>query len=567
MTPGFTVFQDVTGDLWVADGWIVQPRTGARVPVGSGAAMGRLLRAAEGARFREIGAASGATLAGGSGRGLASTGLPPAGSGPEPPVGLWLARAPNEWTLGIFTLTVTGASAAKIRDGTGIVATLSTGGTAPVGNFSGTTYGRTTYNGGTAFTIATVAEQGWPGTLPDYELSVSAGTAQAGIYTPTDATHYESADDADWTVAVASDGSAELLYLGTLIAAREVAAKDEPGGSYEANEDGTNDYNGGAPWRAFLRPIQVPTRAGFVYVTATETGGVLKGASGPFLATALPAASIGVCHFPIAVSDGLGGIEQLHTGALVFPDTEVAAGMMANTYNCWSPYGQWRGHANGGGSFGTNGYTVIYACRHGTGLATAWARVVISSDTTATQVSIDQDLCAVPLAVSLVGCFYTGLSGANGGKLRITVGDSDAAGTPPPLGNAAALSARGFGAECYWSTANSRNEIRLFAHNGTTLVYGTAIAFDGSWTKVSHLIIASDGAGRINLYLAESVSGVLARPTLQTTASIATGGPTSGSYGQTGAVTVASVAHGVNVPTGDSFYVHKTSMLALNTSL
>ena len=245
----------------------------------------------------------------------------------------------------------------------------------------------------------------------------------------------------------------------------------------------------------------------------------------------------------------------------------AAAEPLLNTYNCWSPYGQWRGHAAGGGTLGNNGYSYVYACRHGYGYAAAWARTVITADTTGTQISSDGDLCAVPLAVSLVGCFDTGGANANGGKLRINAGDSESAGTAPPLGNAAPLAARGFGAEIYWSTGNSRNEIRLFAHNGTALTYGTAIPFDGDWTKVVHIIIASNGAGRVQLYLAVSATGVLARPALQATATIASGGPASGSYGSTGAITVTSVAHGKNVPTADSLYSHKTSMIALNTEL
>jgi hypothetical protein len=253
------------------------------------------------------------------------------------------------------------------------------------------------------------------------------------------------------------------------------------------------------------------------------------------------------------------------TSAMTRDLDDIAA--MLNNYNCWSPYGQWRGHAAGGGTLGTNGYGQIFGCRHGTALATAWARTVISADTTGTQISQDADLCAVPLAVSLVGCFDSGGVSANGGKLRINVGDSDSAGTPPPLGNALGLAARGFGAEIFWSTANSRNQIRLFAHNGSELVYGTEIAFAGAWTKVTHIIIASNGAGRVQLYLAVSATGVLARPTLQSTATIPTAGPTSGSYGNTGSITVTAVAHGVNVPAADCLYQHKTSMIALNTTL
>ncbi len=91
--------------------------------------------------------------------------------------------------------------------------------------------------------------------------------------------------------------------------------------------DGTMEAEGG-PWAADVRRVAQPTRAGYVYLKLTETLGVLTAVEGPFLATDFPANSAGVFHFPIAISDGVGGIQQLHTGAIQWQELATTTGLL-----------------------------------------------------------------------------------------------------------------------------------------------------------------------------------------------------------------------------------------------
>jgi len=317
MMNGFQTVADARGNLWMVDGWVAQLRSGVRLQVGAGGTIPLLDPPFFTRSVLQTPAALGGTFLGGSGRNLVTTGLTPSISGPPIPVGIWVPQRPDVWTLGIFTLTKTGASAANISDGTNTVASLTTG-SAPVGNYVATSYGQTTYNGGVAFTISAAAEEGAPGTLPGYVCTVSAGTAQAGNYTLSSAIAAASATDANWTVLVNSDGTADLIHSGTIMASRAAGPAFEMSGVYEANSAGMAAYNSGLPWQAILQTIPAVVRAGFAYVTITETAGVLSSVSGPFFATALPADSGTVCHVPVAQSDGLGGLRQLHAGLLIW---------------------------------------------------------------------------------------------------------------------------------------------------------------------------------------------------------------------------------------------------------
>lgn len=319
MIPGFQCFADPNGDLWCADGWVAQLRSGVRLPAGSGLPLPPMLLPYQSGYFRELAETTGWTQVGGSGRNLFSSGLTPGLSGPPLPIGLWTPGRPNAWTLGIFTLTKTGSSAANISDGTNTVASLSTG-SAPVGDYVATTYGKTTYHGGADFTIATAVEEGAPGGFPTLDCTVTAGTVQTGEYVPTDAANSVSTWASDWTLYVAADGSAEFRVSGSAIAIRESGSPLSAGGTYIANTYGETACNDGEAWSAFFQVIPRAPRAGFVYLTLTETAGVLSAVSGPFFATALPADSGTVCHVPVAQSDGLGGLRQLHSG-LLFWDT------------------------------------------------------------------------------------------------------------------------------------------------------------------------------------------------------------------------------------------------------
>ena len=227
---------------------------------------------------------------------------------------------------------------------------------------------------------------------------------------------------------------------------------------------------------------------------------------------------------------------------------------LLDTYDNWDLFGSllgmYSGGANGAGAYVAGGET-----QAGTAIG-GWARVVLATYTTRPGgAGSNNGLCSVPIAVALVGSFSPGTSSA----VRIIFG-AKASGTPC-WSNQNPLAARGFGLEIY--IVGGVTKMRLFTHNGTTFNYGTDQNFTGIWTGVCHLVIAHNGTGRVQLYHAGSDSHVgLGTPALQSAMTMNTG-PTSGTYGEVGAVSmeavgnniIASVAYG-NVMRGRMFLNH-----------
>jgi hypothetical protein len=462
MRPGFTIYVDAKGDLYAAEGTVISRDSGEVFIVAAPAETSDGLIGLLADHFRdaaELPSAENAIFLGGSGRNLIITGLADF-------AGIWTPGRPGFWKLGDFVLEVTGSSAATISDATDVIAILSTGGTAPVGDFDSTSYGEGAYNGSTPFVLVAVGEDGWPGALPDLEVEISAGTALGGTYTAVDAVTYEAASDPDWAFDIASDGTAEMLYDGTAMAARASGLEDDPCGLYVATPDGErlnpeplDDEEGTAPgtnpfgiltlefnwagtpdldigvsflgliagfdhssagavgdymnwsgdnvtdggpetvtidleaawdagdialfadvlamadwyppaggsgpatltvtysldgipvdyvihpnsatpastpalvlrvladgsvtptgveWTATVRAVRRVPVEGVVYLTLTETAGVLTAAEGPAFAAVLPTSGSGVFYYPLASSDGLGGLRQIHTGPLIW---------------------------------------------------------------------------------------------------------------------------------------------------------------------------------------------------------------------------------------------------------
>ncbi len=327
MTP-FQCYLDADGNIGVADGHVVQLKTGVVLPVGAGA----VFAASESTRINPnwfpFPASWSGTLIGGSGRNLIVSGLAQALSGPPVPAGIYKPGRPGIFRLGAFNLTVTGSSAATISDGSNTVAILSSGGTAPVGNYVGTTYGRSTYNGGSSFTLAASKEVVPSPAFPMCQVLSAGGFSPvpAGNFTTSDAVAYALDSDGTWTITVNTDGSADLKHSGTIIAARAAGGSDcNPSGKYDATAAGmllnltTANPVGGEAYSVCVYCPSVLPSAGYAYLTIIETSGTLSAVYGPFFGTSLPANSGGVYHVPIAESDGL-AFQQLHTGSLVWPD-------------------------------------------------------------------------------------------------------------------------------------------------------------------------------------------------------------------------------------------------------
>lgn len=321
---GFQCWYDRFGDLYCAGGVVIQPRNGVRISVGAGSGFSPQGSARGELDFQAVRGAQGVTFLGGSGRNLISTGVLTGMSTGEKPVGFFRPWGVGFYRFGIFTLEVIGPSSATISDGTDVVAELTTGGTAPVGDYDATAYGEETYNAFDPFTLVLAAEGDSVG-IPAAEVSITAGTAQAGAFTALDAATWESDIDPDWTIVVAADGSAEYLYLTDVMAARATGNPNDPAGIYEATALGMETFNltdaepvDGELWFAEVTLVGKVPRVGYAYLEVVEVTGVLDAVNGPFFASSLPAPS-GDNYYPqIAYSDGT-AVEQDHTGALVWP--------------------------------------------------------------------------------------------------------------------------------------------------------------------------------------------------------------------------------------------------------
>ena len=327
--PGFQVWCDAWGNLYCADGVVIQPTTGTRVHVGSGNAFGETLVDITGEILRAFPAAYGATALGGSGRNLVTTGLVKDLSGPDVPCGVFTAAEPSTWRLGIFSLAKTGTSTAIISDGTNIVASMTTG-TAPAGNYAATAYGKTTYHGGADFTITATAETGTPLGCPAPVSVVTAGTGPAGAWVADSAATYHLAADAAWTLTINPDGTAEIKHSSTIMASRAAASAWNPAGVYAATSAGKSGYNSGADFNIVLTLSPLNPRAGYVYLQVVCSGGALSAVNEPYFGS-LPSNSGETYYVPLAQSDGAGGLEQFHTGALVWPG--VAERPKASVYS------------------------------------------------------------------------------------------------------------------------------------------------------------------------------------------------------------------------------------------
>lgn len=324
MSQGFQCFYDAYGDMVVTDGVLIQPSSGTVILVGSGKTTA-IPREDRENFWTPFPAAPGGTFVGGSGRNLVAEGLAALPSGPEPPVGFFRPNEPGFWRHEAgFVIEVTGASAATIHDGTDVVAELTTGGSAPVGDYVATTYGEDTYNAGDLFTITVTAEDAGGGDLPTFFLNITEGTAPDGDLTVTDAANYEL--DADWTITVDPAGTAQLRYLGDVVAERADGSAFDPMGVYVAVEAAwdwnmqpdENDDLQPTAWSAVVQVRGRTPRAGYAYIIVTEDAGVVTAVDAPRFG-ALPTPPSGSTVVPLAQSDGEGGLEQYHTGALIWP--------------------------------------------------------------------------------------------------------------------------------------------------------------------------------------------------------------------------------------------------------
>jgi hypothetical protein len=136
--------------------------------------------------------------------------------------------------------------------------------------------------------------------------------------------------------------------------------------------------------------------------------------------------------------------------------------------------------------------------------------------------------CNVPVAFSMCGMLLPPFD--VNAVVRFVVGEVGS-GTPA-LPSANALSARGFGFEIYWNTTNSRAEIRMFSHDGTSYTTSsTSIAYNVALGRHFSAMVTSDGSGVCKLFYDTSAAGTTP-PRVPLTAAITHTAPSSLNYGQ-----------------------------------
>lgn len=319
---------DRDGNLWVASGWVYKSTYQQLRESGADPNLGLASIAGQGMPMFDGMSATGpaaATFIGGSGRLLIAT--PSVTLGNPDAVEAILGFYTPDWSDAFrsvmnnaATLVFTSTTAAEISDGTNVVAAWASGADAPLGVYAATTYGRDTYNDGTAFNI-TITEELTGGRVPAAaDLQILAGTAVGGGYFPSGAQTFAN-DNSNWTIVIDSDGVAELKYLTNVVATRiETDRWDDPSGTYESTTYGATNYNGGVAWTARCTRRNAWPRTGYAILQLNMSGTSLESVSKPFFATSIPTNTATEIYFPLFVSNGSTIAQQLHQGMLVWSD-------------------------------------------------------------------------------------------------------------------------------------------------------------------------------------------------------------------------------------------------------
>jgi hypothetical protein len=305
----FDVAIDNQGNLLVAAGTVVNLTAATSTTVQLGETI--LSNIGNGPRLRTI--STGAPFfIGGNGENMATTGTL---SGTAAPIG-YFQRSGTETWVDNFGNTIVGndaANTAEIRIGTDVIATFSTAyTTAPVGTFSSTTFGKDTYNGGTAFTLTTTFEGGATASIA--LVTIFTGTAQDGNYTESG---YNTWTNSGWTI----DSTTGEIDDGTDIVATVtdfVSDIRDPTNTYDSTTYGADTYNAGAAFFMLVSLLGRVPMTGFVYVEIVLSAGAFSTARGPYFGTSLPANSSTLEVVPIAYSDGAGILTQFVNGAILY---------------------------------------------------------------------------------------------------------------------------------------------------------------------------------------------------------------------------------------------------------
>jgi hypothetical protein len=320
MTGPFAVALDSSGNLYMQEGTVIGLHGTTEYFLVGGLGIG-VAMVDPGKSFVQASESSGGFY-GGSGANVAATS---AVLGTLVPDGFFKPLEPDVWTSGGFTMTFDpGTGNADIEDDTNVVATMAATTTvAPYGTFNATTYGRTTYNGGTAFSISTTYEGNadtWP--ARPAVLVCDDTTVQLGSYSRTGWQAWESDVDPDWTITLDGTG-AGIINDGTDDVLERAADADRiydvTGAAWVSTAYGATTYGAGETFYAQIYQTRAFPIAGLLYVTLTLNGSdEVTAVSGPLFAASLPANSSTSVSVPIAYSDGAGNVTQIQLGPIIW---------------------------------------------------------------------------------------------------------------------------------------------------------------------------------------------------------------------------------------------------------
>jgi hypothetical protein len=265
--------------------------------------------------LRRVPQIGGQSFYGGSGTNVISTGTL---SGTNAPLGYFVQTSATTWQ-GPYGQVMTfdpGTGTTSLDDDSNQIATMTGATTAPSGTFSSTSYGATTYNGGTSFTLT--ADYEGRTVYPGSFIEKTAGTAQGGNYSSTAWGEFVSDLDAAWTITVNPSGTA-IIEDGTDIVAERAEGIDGDGtGVFVATEYGQITYNSSEPFSMIGSLIPVPAPiAGYLYVTINLSGGTPTSLSGPAFATSMPSNTATEIHVPVCKSDG-STVYQIQQGPILW---------------------------------------------------------------------------------------------------------------------------------------------------------------------------------------------------------------------------------------------------------
>jgi hypothetical protein len=318
----FSVYQTRDGDLVMSAGWLLAVRAGVQIQIaGAGAPL-----LSEGAFGPIWTPQPGSIFVGGSGRNLVIADV----DGSDLSPGFLRPTVDDEWqsvfTSDLKVIFDAGDGSAVINDGTDDVATAPPASftLVPVGTFTATGYGETTYNGGSPFTVTTDWEGGAP--IPGATMQATTSLIDPDTLTATTTQAYDADTLTGWTLPIAGDGSA-VINDGTDDVAERAAGDllSDPTGVYASTVYGAATYgDSGADFTILVnRQVAAPVE-GWIYLKVTESApGVPSTAEGPFFATALPTNSDPIYYVPVAYSDGNGGIVQVQEGAILWGDGQA----------------------------------------------------------------------------------------------------------------------------------------------------------------------------------------------------------------------------------------------------